>query len=59
MITIKRDGAIVLKRQGLTYFVLINGLNVFEVEGDLDKAVSMFNRKVADRKKVSEALKNK
>lgn len=53
MITIKRDGAIVLKRQGLTYFVLINGLNVFEVEGDLDKAVSMFNRKV------SEALKNK
>lgn len=59
MRTIKRDGAIVLKRLGTTYFILINGLNVFEIDGDYDKALSVFNKKIEDRKRIGEMLAGK
>ncbi|QND44240.1 hypothetical protein [Providencia phage vB_PreS-PatoteraRojo] len=43
MRTIKRNGAIVLKRLGITYFVLVNGRNVFEIDADYDKAKEAFD----------------
>lgn len=42
MKTVKRDGAIVLKRLGTTYFILVNGRNVLEIDGDYDKAKEAF-----------------
>lgn len=51
MRTIKRNGAVCLKRLGTTYFVLVNGLNVFECDYNYDAAVVIFNQKASAQKK--------